>query len=201
MNLFKKIFNPKKDHIPIYQDKRSAVSTATADLSLDDIFVHNFIKKGGKFLYCVNQEELQLNLLQILEENHWEETTCLDERLRKVVNLIGKKTTVKFSGNMPVLSLCEHLVSENGSVMFSSNQVFQHKLSKLPINFIVIARTSQLVRTTSEGLMAIRKNYVHDFPTNISSIKSYMPGKAADDFLSYGNANAKNLYLLLLEDL
>ena len=201
MNLFKKIFNPKKDQIPVYQDERSAVSIATADLSLDDIFVHNFIKKGGKFLYCVNTEELQLNLLQILEENHWEETTCLDEYLRKVINVIGKKSTAKFSGNTPVLSYCEHLVSENGSVMFSSNQVYQHKLSKLPINFIVIARTSQLVRTTSEGLMAIRKNYVHDFPTNISSIKSYMPGKAADDFLSYGNANAKNLYLLLLEDL
>ena len=201
MNLFKKIFSPKKEYIPVHQEQGSAVSFDTADLSLDDIFVHNFIKKGGKFLYCSQQEEVNQNLLNIIEENQWEEVTCLDTKLSKLLTIIGKNTTSKFSGNVPVLTLCEHLISENGSVMFSSNQVHQHKLSKMPSHFIVLARTSQLVKTTGEGLMAIRKNYVHDFPTNISSIKSYMPGKAADDFLSYGNANAKNLYLLLLEDL
>jgi len=201
MNLFKKIFNPKRVDIHIRQEQGSAVAFDTADLSLDDIFVHNFIKKGGKFLYCSQEEELNQNLLNIIEENQWEEVTCFDNDIRTLLTIIGKKYSSKLSGNTPVLTFCEHLVSENGSVMFSSNQVQQHKLSKLPNNFIVIARTSQLVRTTSEGLMAIRKKYVHDFPTNISSIKSYMPGKAADDFLSYGNANAKNLYLLLLEDL
>ena len=201
MNLFKKIFNPKKDPISIQHEQRSAVAIDTADLSLDDIFVHNFIKKGGKFLYCSHQEEVNQNLLNIIEENDWEEITCLNSDLGKLLTIINKNSTTKFSGSLPILTYCEHLISDNGSVMFSSNQVYQHKLSKLPANFIVIARTSQLVRTTSEGLMAIRKNYVHDFPTNISSIKSYMPGKAADDFLSYGNANAKNLYLLLLEDL
>ncbi|MDJ0645658.1 MAG: LUD domain-containing protein [Flavobacteriaceae bacterium] len=201
MNLFKKFFNPKKETIPVQHQQGSAVTLTTADLSLDDIFVHNFIKKGGKFLYCTHQEELNQNLLNIIEENDWEEITCLDDDLSKLLTVIGQNSCTKFSGTVPILSYCEHLVSDNGSVMFSSNQVQQHKLSKLPNNFIVIARTSQLVRTISEGLMAIRKKYVHDFPTNISSIKSYMPGKAADDFLSYGNANAKNLYLLLLEDL
>lgn len=201
MNLFKKIFNPQKENISLQQEKGSAVALGTADLSLDDIFVHNFIKKGGKFLYCSHQSEVNENLLNIIDENHWEEITYLEDDLGKLLTVIGKKGTTKFSVNAPILTCCEHLVSDNGSVMFSSNQVHQHKLSKLPNNFIAIARTSQLVRTTSEGLMAIRKNYVHDFPTNISSIKSYMPGKAADDFLSYGNANAKNLYLLLLEDL
>lgn len=201
MNLFKKIFNPKKEQIPIQQEQGSAVAFDTADLSLDDIFVHNFIKKGGKFLYCSHQEEVNQNLLNIIEENHWEEITCFNDDLDKLLTIIGKNSSSKFSGNTPIITYCEHLISDNGSVMFSSNQVHQYKLSKLPNNFIVIARTSQLVRTTGEGLMAIRKNYVHNFPTNISSIKSYMPGKAADDFLSYGNANAKNLYLLLLEDL
>ena len=201
MNLFKKIFNPKKEELPLQYQQGSAVSSATADLSLDDIFVHNFIKKGGKFLYCSNQEELNQNLLNIIEENQWEEVTCLDGDLAKLLTIIDRSSSNKFSSSVPILTYCEHLISDNGSIMFSSNQVQQHKLAKMPNNFIVTARTSQLVRTTSEGLMAIRKNYVHNFPTNISCIKSYMPGKAADDFLSYGNMNAKNLYLLLLEDL
>ncbi len=198
MNLLKKLFNQNKD-ISASSEQGSAIDTA--DLSLDDIFVHNFIKKGGKFLYCSNLEEVNQNLLNIIDENQWEEVMCIDTDLIKFLAVIEKNSVQKISQNAPFFSMCEHLVSDNGSIMFSSNQVHQHKLSKLPNHFIVLARTSQLVRTTSEGLMAIRKNYVHDFPTNISSIKSYMPGKANDDFLSYGNTNAKNLYLLLLEDL
>ena len=60
---------------------------------------------------------------------------------------------------------------------------------------------AQISPDKSESLMGIRQNYLKNLPTNISSIKSYMPEKVDDDFLSFGNNNAKNLYLLLLEDL
>ena len=53
----------------------------------------------------------------------------------------------------------------------------------------------------SEALMGLRKTYNKNFPTNISSIKSYVPERVDEDFLNYGNNNAKSLYLLLLEDL
>ena len=49
--------------------------------------------------------------------------------------------------------------------------------------------------------MGLRKTYGKNFPTNISSIKSYVPERVDEDFLNYGNNNAKSLYLLLLEDL
>lgn len=199
MNLFKKIFKSKKETTEV--GNTIIADKELKDLSIDDIFVHNFIKKGGKFLYCTSLEEVNKNLLGIINENQWEEVVCLDTDLQKLLNIINKKHTEKLLTNSAFFSMCEQLVSDNGSVLFSSNQVFQHKLSSLPQHFIVLARTSQLVRTTSEALMAVRKNYVHDFPTNISSIKSYTPGKADEDFLSYGNSNAKNLYLLLLEDL
>lgn len=199
MNLFKKIFSVKKETTK--SSDEIVTNKELENLSIDDIFVHNFIKKGGKFLYCTSLEEVNKNLLDIINENQWEEVVCIDTDLQKLLNIINKKHTEKVLVNSAFFTMCEQLVSDNGSVLFSSNQVFQHKLSKLPNHFIVLARTSQLVRTTSEALMAVRKNYVHDFPTNISSIKSYTPGKADEDFLSYGNSNAKNLYLLLLEDL
>ncbi len=85
--------------------------------------------------------------------------------------------------------------------MFSSGQLREKKIANLPENFIVFAKTSQLVRNKSEGLMSLRRTYRKDFPTNISSIKSYMPERVDEDFLNFGNNNAKSLYLLLLEDL
>ena len=198
MNLFKRLFNPKKEESAV-QYLEPAINVE--NLSLDDIFVHNFIKKGGKFLYCTYAEEINQNLQNIFEENNWNSALCFDNRLTKFLNIIEKRVLTNIDKNQPFFTTCEHLISDNGSVMFSSNQVYQHKICNLPSHFVVVAKTSQLVKTTSEALMGIRKNYKRDFPTNISSIKDYMPNRVNDDFLSYGSSNARSLYLLLLEDL
>lgn len=198
MNLFKKFFNSKKEESNVACLESSI---DTENLSLDDIFVHNFIKKGGRFLYCSTTEEVNQNLLHIFNENDWDDAICLDKRLNPFLNIIGKNSTTKIIKDYPFFTSCEHLISDNGSVLFSSNQVHQHKICNLPTNFVVLSKTSQLVKTTSEGLMGIRKNYKKDFPTNISSIKDYIPNRVNEDFLSYGNSNSRSLYLLLLEDL
>jgi len=198
MNLFKKLFKPKKEGAGVsYLEP----SIDTENLSLDDIFVHNFIKKGGRFLYCTTTEEINQNLLNIFNENDWEDAVCFNKKVRPFLTVIDKNATDKIIKTQPFFTTCEHLISDNGSIMFSSNQVHQHKICNLSNHFIVLAKTSQLVKTTSEGLMGIRKNYKKDFPTNISSIKDYMPNRVNDDFLRYGNSNSRSLYLLLLEDL
>ena len=61
------------------------------------------------------------------------------------------------------------------------------------------ATTSQILESKSDGLRAIKKKYNKDYPTNITTIKYFEKAKE-EDFLQYGSA-AKNLYLLLLEDL
>ena len=67
------------------------------------------------------------------------------------------------------------------------------------INIVVIATTSQIVAIKSDGLTTIKKKYESDIPTNITAIKYFEKAKE-EDFTQYGSV-AKNLYLLLLEDL
>jgi hypothetical protein len=62
-----------------------------------------------------------------------------------------------------------------------------------------MATTSQITKNNNEGLRAIKKRYERDFPTNITTFKYFEKAKD-ENFLNYG-AEAKNLYLLLLEDL
>ena len=64
---------------------------------------------------------------------------------------------------------------------------------------VVFAKTSQILENKTEGLREIKKRYEKDYPTNITTIKYFEKAKE-EDFLQYGSA-AKNLYLLLLEDL
>jgi hypothetical protein len=64
---------------------------------------------------------------------------------------------------------------------------------------IIFATTSQILGSLNDGLREITKRYTKDYPTNITTIKYFEKAKE-EDFLQYGSS-AKNLYLLLLEDL
>ncbi|MEE9408636.1 MAG: hypothetical protein V3V28_11250 [Polaribacter sp.] len=194
MKFFKKLFN-----IPIKEDKE--IRKQEVELSLDDLFVHNFLEKGGKFLYCLKKEEVTLNLKRILAENNWQETLLLNDDLTVFLNKKEIKTTKELKSNIPVLTTCEHLIADSGNILFSSNQLKSNKLPVFSENFIVYATTSQLVKDTGEGLTGIKVNSDKNLPTNISSVKNYIINKSDDNFLNYGNSNTKNLYLLLLEDL
>jgi len=195
MSFFKKLFNTPKEK----KTKESSVNLE--NLSLDQSFVQNFLSNQGKFLYCTTLEEVTLNLAQIAEENQWEKLICNDLDLLKLVKAIGINTTEKFSNSLPLFVGCEHLIAENGSILFSSNQLKECKISELSENFIVYATTSQLVNTNGESLTGIKSRYQGNIPSNISAIKNYNPNSNEMDFMNYGNTNAKNLYLLLFEDL
>ena len=194
MNLFKKIFNfPTKEDTEIKKQE--------AKLSLDDLFVHNFVKKGGKFLYSINKQELISNFKKVIAENNWEDIHLLDHRLdflfdKKSINVVSS-----YNEDTTILTSCEHLIAENGDILFSSNQLKSTRLKEFPQNFIVFATTSQLVKDTGQGLTGIKSKFKSSLPTNITSVKNYNINNNDDNFLNHGNNNSKNLYLLLLEDL
>jgi L-lactate utilization protein LutC len=194
MSFLKKIFNiPEKE---IQENEKQKVN-----LSLDDLFVHNFIEKGGKFLYCLKEEEVISNFKNIFSENKWEEILVLNKGLETFYTNLKEKTFNNFNSKTPVLTTCEHLIANNGEILFSSSQLKSKKLSELPESFVVFATTSQLVKNKGEGLTGIKFNYKGNLPTNISSIRNYTIHINDDNFLNYGNSNSKNLYLLLLENL
>lgn len=202
MSLFRKIFGSKSE--------RSGEELKSNDrgkympeikLPIDEKFTINFKANGGKFLYCENLNEIFENLNHILEENKWKEkkVLLLDKNLEDKFKNSGLKVTSKINDSTFFLTTCENLIADDGSLLISSKQIFEKKLPELPINFIVFATTSQIVENIGEGLRGIKSKNREKIPTNITTIKHF---KSADDkdFLSYGSS-AKNLYLLLLEDL
>jgi hypothetical protein len=194
MNFLKKLFNKTlKEDLEI--------KTHEVDLSLDDLFVHNFIEKGGKFLYCLEEKELKMHLKSILSENNWGKIFLTNANLLPFLNQKEIAVDSEFKKSIPFFTTCEHLIADNGDVLFSSNQLNSKKLSEISDNFIVFARTSQLVENTGQALTGVKANAKHAIPTNISAVKNYKINKTEDNLLNYGNSNSKNLYLLLLEDL
>lgn len=195
MSFFKKLFKSQKDKNP------KEPTLDTEKLPLDQVFVQNFLKNNGKFLYCTTLEEVTLNLSNIVQENSWENIICNDNDLLKLIKTIPLNFTETLDNTLPFFVNCEHLIAENGSILFSSNQLKEFKISELSENFIVYATTSQLVKTSGDSLTGIKSRYQGNIPSNISAIKNYNPNSKEIDFMNYGNTNAKNLYLLLFEDL
>lgn len=202
MSLFRKIFGFKSDNQEeeLKSNERSKYMPEVK-LPIDERFTINFKANGGKFLYCENLDEIFENLQNILAENHWENKNVLllDDQLESKFKDSHLQTTRKISEATFFLTTCENLIANDGSLLISSKQIFEKKLPELPFNFIVFATTSQIVESIGEGLRGIKSKNRQKIPTNITTIKHF---KSADekDFLSYGSS-AKNLYLLLLEDL
>lgn len=173
MSLFRKIFgssNPTSE-----EDKESEFSNSPTEntTSIDEQFIFNFKKNGGKFLYCENTDEIKEQFENILEENDWFESDvlCYDPELFSMLDdnklQYNKPANPKF-----ILASCENLIADEGSILFSSKQIKQNKPNELPVNIIVLGKTSQILGTKSDGLSAIKKKYERDYPTNITDRKS-----------------------------
>jgi len=197
MSFFDKIFKKKE---ATSAAKNESIDSHD-DLSIDQKFVKKFIQKGGKFLYCTDLNESESNLKHILHENDWDEVICFEDEISDMLAKIKVENTGKIKPNLPFFTCCESLIANDGSIMFSSKQLHDKKLHEFSNNFIVFARTSQLVKDTREGISGIRNRSEKNEATIISSIKDFIPKKNQTDFMTYGNTNAKTLYLLLLEDL
>ncbi|MFM2369391.1 MAG: hypothetical protein RL619_1697 [Bacteroidota bacterium] len=200
MSLFRKFFGPSNSASE--EDKESEFSKSLADntTAIDEKFIYNFKKNGGKFLYCENSEEVTEQFENILEENDWfeNEALCYEPALFGILD-DNKLNYDKPKNPKFLLASCENLIAEDGSILFSSKQIKQNKPNELPANIIILAQTSQILDVKSDGLSAIKKKYQTDYPTNITTIKYFEKAKE-EDFTQYGSS-AKNLYLLLLEDL
>ena len=201
MSLFRKIFGTGNDASD--EESQSEFNNVPSSFSLlpvDEKFTYNFKKNGGKFLYCENLNEVKDQFLNILEENDWFECEALCYEPKLFSMLDENKLNYDKPANPKFLfASCENLIADEGSVLFSSNQIKQNKPHDLPSNIIILATTSQIVESKSDGLRVIKQKYVKDYPTNITTIKYFEKAKD-EDFLQQGST-AKNLYLLLLEDL
>jgi len=165
---------------------------------IEERFILKFIDNGGKFIYCETIEELQDNFNLILDENEWtsEDVLIINSDLKKRYNLSNL-----FSSSLEetkcFVTDCENLIASDGSVLISSNQIHEKKLSEFPESLIIISDTRKLKNSISEGLSEIKSNS-ESIPTNITTIKNFNKTKEDKNFLSYGTSS-KNLYLILLE--
>lgn len=200
---FKNLLNPQKDSCEDQVEENFKYIPCKDDL-VEEIFTKNFTNNGGKFLYASNKEEFKEYFDTIISENDWDDKSilCLNDIFIEdfIENIQLEFNKTNLNSHILVTS-CEFLVANDGSILVSAKQIQSYKIKDIPNNIIVFAKTSQLSETVSKGLEGIRVKYSNNLPSNITSIKNFnVEEKEKLNFLTYGTSS-KNLYLILLEDL
>ncbi len=207
MSIFKKIFGKTADK----EDTGKSTSERSKympeeKLPLDEQFIHNFTQQGGRFLYAVDENEVQQHFEDILVEHDFFETPvfCYDERLCDRFDGFNLSFNSYNKDSSFFLSTCEYIIADNGAILFSSNQIKERKPKQLPDTFVILGSTSQIVESIGEGLRGIKLHSKETIPTNITTLKNFQDNSVVKekekDLMNYGVPN-KRLYLILLEDL
>ena len=92
MSFFNKLF---KNIVKSSEKEEGKTSEPGKNSSIDERFVKQFIHKGGKFLYCSDLEEAETNLIQILQENQWNNVISFHKDLQDFLSNIKSAKTEK----------------------------------------------------------------------------------------------------------
>ena len=171
----------------------------SASMPVEERFIYNFQINGGRFLYCTDMDEVQQNFNHILQEHDWNnaQASCFSSDLCETFARDGLEFT-KSMDTAFFLTTCEYLIAIDGSILVSARQIAEKRMDEVPDFLVVLAGTSQLAESLSEGLRNIKRKYPTGLPTNITSVRHFK--RTEDNYLTYGSV-AKTAYLLLLEDL
>lgn len=189
---------PEEEQEP--QSNEAPSSFAPQESEPTDLsFVKKFTSSGGKFLYCEDEGEAYNYIRLIMQESGLHKVYCKDPNLISILRKAGVDVQDQLNDCDSFCSNCEYLVSFNGGIMISANQLQGKKLDELPDTFITIGKTSQITDNLRSALAGIRIKYQNNLPSQITTIKG--PKKVEEieenDLAKICN---KEIYLLLLED-
>lgn len=172
--------------------------------SPDVVFAEEFIKAGGKFVYCESEKDLSDTLKVLITENQWTNLFCREDLVKQILFSTGipfLSDNDDFADLEVGITLCEYLVARLGSIMVSSGQQCGRKMFVYPPVHIVFAYTSQIVPDIKNALKGLREKYSERLPSMISMITG--PSRTADieKTLVMGAHGPRELYVFLIDDL
>lgn len=164
-------------------------------------FAEQFTKLQGKFIYCINRQELAFQLGSLVRKQDWQKVYCVEDKLIESMapQLEGRLVKTDLSQSDVAITGCEYLVARTGSIVMSSAQASGRSTSVYAPIHICIAYTSQVVYDLKDALLAAKEKYGNEMPSFITFASG--PSRTADieKTLVVGVHGPKEVYLFLVE--
>lgn len=164
-------------------------------------FAEQFSKLQGRFVYCINRQELAFQLGSLVKKMDWKKIFCLEEALLQgAEGQIGDRLVKTDIATCDVaITGCEYLVARTGSVVMSAAQPSGRVTSVYAPIHICIAYTNQLVYEVKDALQGVKDKYGSNLPSLITFATG--PSRTADieKTLVVGVHGPKEAYVFLVE--
>ena len=198
-NIRQALSNPVPLPFPKSEGNNSVFQPPADDLEVE--FAHEFRKLLGKFAFCVNEEDLQLQLKYLFLEKKWKNIYCAEEKLLPLIPLsLDEKINQTTLHNCDAsVTSCEYLIARTGSIVISSAQQEGRTVSVYAPVHICIVYVDQLVYDIKEGLQLLKEKYKSSLPSMITFATG--PSRTADieKTLVVGVHGPKEVYLFLVD--
>ncbi len=169
------------------------------DLEIE--FAEQFVKLQGKFIYCINHQEMASHLNNLANQFNWNHIYCGEEKLFALLkdNLFDNFTDRDLANCDAAITGCEALVARTGSIVLSSAQQSGRTTSVYAPIHICIAYTDQLVYDIKNALQQLKESYGENLPSLITFATG--PSRTADieKTLVVGIHGPKEVYCFLIE--
>jgi L-lactate dehydrogenase complex protein LldG len=202
-NILKKIrkalIHPTPLPFPQSEGHSSVFQRVQQELEIE--FAEQFSQLQGKFVFCINSEELASGLQSLIRLNNWKNIYCSEDKLN---SKFAKNKDIIFSavdlgGCEAAVTSCEMLIARTGSIVMSSFQQSGRTVSVYAPVHICIAYTRQLVNDIREGLQILKDKYQDHLPSLITFATG--PSRTADieKTLVVGVHGPKEVYVFLVD--
>ncbi|MEZ5046594.1 MAG: lactate utilization protein [Chitinophagaceae bacterium] len=170
---------------------------------IEEVFVQEFQKLGGKFVYCANENELVQQLTTLMDTLRWNTIHCKDPYLLDLFNdtLFPLKKADQTMQDIQVgISTCECIVARTGSVVLSAAQPYGRALPVYAPIHITVAFANQVVWNLDEAIQKLQDKYQDNLPSMISLTTG--PSRTADieKTLVVGVHGPKEVYVFYIDE-
>jgi L-lactate dehydrogenase complex protein LldG len=202
-NILKKIREALSHSTPLpFPQSESNQSVFQAlEQEIEVEFAEQFTQLQGKFIFCINQQELAFQLSSLVKKQNWEKLFCVEDKLiAPVASQISDRIVKTGLADCDAsITGCEWLVARTGTIVMSSAQTSGRTASVYAPVHICIAFTNQLVYDLKDALQAAKDKYGSNLPSLITFATG--PSRTADieKTLVVGVHGPKEVYLFLVE--
>ena len=164
-------------------------------------FAEQFSKLQGRFVFCINRQELAFQLNSLIKKQDWQKVYSVEDELLEpfVSQLEGRLVNTDLAGCDVSITGCEFLVARTGTIVMSAAQPSGRTTSVYAPIHICIAYTNQLVYDLKDALQLVKEKYGRNLPSLITFATG--PSRTADieKTLVVGVHGPKEAYLFLVE--
>lgn len=184
---------------PASEGNTSVFHPSRQELEIE--FAEQFSQLQGRFVFCINRQELAFQLGSLVKKQDWQQVFCVEDKLIEplAVQLEGRLTKTGLPDADVSITGCEYLVARTGSIVMSAAQLSGRTTSVYAPVHICIAYTSQLVYDIKDALQGLKEKYADNLPSLITFATG--PSRTADieKTLVVGVHGPKEVYLFLVE--